>query len=464
MKLQLGELVGDGAFAGVYEAVDDLGRRVAVKIIRASGAAVSTALDHARALARAQHPNVVTVFALDRVTDPETGLEADCVVMELLQGETLRARLRRSRLTLDDARAIGECIISGLRHIHAQGMAHGDLHEDNVMAVGTAAKLIDLLYLDSLALLSTAPRDARLRRDVLSLRVLLYEVLFHSDLDPGDAVEFNTGLGSNASLEDIAAAFQASVDPARRLNLSTLVDHAAARVRDEGFVEGDQYAKAMGDETPTEITEPLLLRLIADATVVFRHRPYLRLLWERLSADQRQRVAAALASALDREVPRGRWSPHLNMLAAFGKSGWESLPATTRLRLESLIVNDILAGHHDIYGPTVGNPGTLGTFAKSLWPYFANRDALVDNLAAKLNQGWYGQNYVGKQFMKSLPLIADTDSRRKLIIDGLAEAVRNDAKVVIRELTALPDDWQREIAHLSNDSRSGGSAVGPSNP
>jgi len=130
MNLTIAHRLGDGAFGDVYEAIDDLGRRVAVKIIREAGAGVSSALDHARALARAQHVNVVTVYGLDRVVDPDTGMMVDCVVMELLEGETLRARLRGPRFSVAEAQAVGGCLTAGLRHIHGQGMAHGDLHED----------------------------------------------------------------------------------------------------------------------------------------------------------------------------------------------------------------------------------------------------------------------------------------------------------------------------------------------
>src|SRR2546427_10525545 len=77
MQITLGERLGEGAFGDVYEAVDELGRRLAVKIIRPSAAAFSTALDHARALARAQHPNVVSIYSLEKVPDPDTGVPID---------------------------------------------------------------------------------------------------------------------------------------------------------------------------------------------------------------------------------------------------------------------------------------------------------------------------------------------------------------------------------------------------
>lgn len=58
MKIDLVEFIDDGAFADVWKATDELGRTFAVKIIREATINVSNALEHARALARANHQNV----------------------------------------------------------------------------------------------------------------------------------------------------------------------------------------------------------------------------------------------------------------------------------------------------------------------------------------------------------------------------------------------------------------------
>src|SRR2546428_1138434 len=426
MQLTLGERLGEGAFGDVYEAVDELGRRLAVKIIRPSAAAFSTALDHARALARAQHPNVVSIYSLEKVPDPDTGVPIDAVVMELLEGETLGDRLARQRLTTEEVRRFGIGILDGLEHIHRQGLAHGDLHVDNVILVGTTPKIIDILYRDSLALLSTASKETRLRKDVLTLRLLLYDALLTSELDPADATEFNALLGSDASLSDVREALTNVLDPARRGNIALRLDQAYQRIRDEGFVEGDQYAKALAQDTPSEVTVPLLERLLEDGGASAKHRPYLRLLWDRLSDKQKAQVAVALSHALDRETPRGHWGTPINMLAAFGKEGWEKLPTVTQLRLEGVIANDILAGHHDIYGTTIGSPGALGTYTNTFWPYVRDRDRLIDNICARLRTNWYGQNYVGKYLLPVLPLIADTVSSHARLASALHSALDND--------------------------------------
>lgn len=214
MKLRLIEKLGDGAFADVWRARDDeLEREVAVKIIREASLGVADALAHAKALARASHHNVVSVFDIAKIVDPDTGVEVDCVVMELLQGVTLAERLKNKELSLSEALNIGIGIINGLSHIHAQGMTHGDLHEENVMVVGDTSKVIDILYLNSLAQLSTQKQDAKLNRDLLSLRLLLQQLIIQSEVVSTEATKFNN-LVTGASIYDMRIAFSQTLSPA----------------------------------------------------------------------------------------------------------------------------------------------------------------------------------------------------------------------------------------------------------
>src|SRR6202022_2516536 len=109
-----------------------------------------SALDHARALGGLPHPNVVSVYSIETVVDPDSGHAADAVVMELLEGDTLALRLRGPRFTQCEVIDVGNGLIGGLEHIHGQGLAHGDLHVENVILVGGTPKIIDILYRDSL--------------------------------------------------------------------------------------------------------------------------------------------------------------------------------------------------------------------------------------------------------------------------------------------------------------------------
>lgn len=449
MKLYLESKLGDGAFADVWKAQDDLGRDVAVKIVRPAGAGIADALAHAKALARTNHQNVVTVIALDRVVDPDSGVESDCVVMELLDGSTLTERLKGPKFSVSEVREVGGAITDGIAHIHAVGMAHGDLHSDNVMVLPHGAKVIDILYLDSLALLSTAPRDARLRRDVRSLRLLLQEIIVHSELDPGEATMFNNLLDTNASIGDIKVALYRVTEPANLDDSRRRLDHAFRRLTDAGFVEGDAYAAALIDETPPSINMPLLQRIIDERIYEPRHVSYVQALWGRLSTAERAALSVRLGVAIDAETPSGRWWPLVRLLRPFAPDGWKGLPALSRLRLENLIVRDVLAGRVDIYQSGAFSAGALGSYANSLWIYFDNQRTLADNIASMLRQNWYTQNYIGKYFFEILPYLARATDTVEEMIAALTTAVRNDARIVVNKLEELPPDWVAQIRAAS---------------
>jgi WD40 repeat protein len=124
-------LVGSGGMGTVYRARDPrLGRDVAVKVIATDGPPSAKRLrrfeDEARAVASLSHPNVLTVFDVgERGGEPY-------VVFELLEGETLRERLRFGALPLRLAIEIGVQVCRGLQAAHVRGILHRDLKPENV--------------------------------------------------------------------------------------------------------------------------------------------------------------------------------------------------------------------------------------------------------------------------------------------------------------------------------------------
>ena len=445
MKLQLLEKLGDGGFADVWLARDELDREVAVKIVRQASVGVADALAHAKALARATHPNVVAVLTLESTGDPQTGERVDCVVMELVDGVTLEKRLSQAKLTTNEVVSLGSGIIDGLSHIHAQGMTHGDLHAQNVMVAGAAAKIIDILYLSSLASISTENRTSRLKRDLLSLRLLLQEIIVNSDIDSAEATEFNNLLESTAQIEDIRSAFQKVTSPDDHAREQRAVDHSFARLIDTDFVEGEAYAAALDEETPAGAILPLLKRIADEKVYETKYRSYVQALWTRLPARQRNEFLAHLSNTIDRETPKGKWWPGLRLVSALRPEGWSGLSKVVQIRLEGLIVKDVLAGHTDIHSVKKLSGGTLGTYATSLWRNFKNPDVLAENLLSLLRQSWYTQNYIGSFFMSTIPPIAEATNKRAEFIRAFRSAVRNDARVVVNKLDELPQDWVSEI-------------------
>lgn len=442
MKLNLIEKLGDGGFADVWRATDELEREVAVKIIRPANAGVADALAHAKALARATHPNVVSVMTLERIPDPASGHEVDCVVMELIDGETLSEVVKGPKLSKDRALDIGRGIVHGLAHIHAQGMAHGDLHEENVMVTGSHAKIIDILYLNSLASLSSEDRSKRLRRDLLSLRIILQQVILHSELDSAEATEFNNLIEVDAHIDDIETAFVRVFSPATD---ERAIEHAYARLIEEDFIEGDEYADALSEETPDFAILPLLKKLVSENNYRLVQQHYIYKLWERLDARGRQEIIQELGKSLDTTVPKGDWTPAIRLLKLVGEDGWNLMSPRLRLKIEGAIVKDVLAGNKDIHSLKSASGGWLGTYASSLWRRFSRPEILADNLITLLNQNWFTQNYVGEFFLRKIPAIARATGKRAEFIKAIRTAVSNDARLIVRKIDDLPDDWVEEI-------------------
>ena len=134
--------LGRGGFGTVWEARDTaLKRRVAFKAIRKTSGAASDdrALAEAEAAAHLLHPNVVTLFDLGR---SEHGA---FLVMELLEGRSLREALEEGPLPPAEAVRIGAAIAAGLAHAHGKGVLHRDLTPSNVFLCANGdVKLLDL--------------------------------------------------------------------------------------------------------------------------------------------------------------------------------------------------------------------------------------------------------------------------------------------------------------------------------
>jgi serine/threonine protein kinase len=130
-RYRLERSLGNGGMGDVFVATDTvLNRRVAIKRLSSALAADEPArarfFREARALARINDPNVVAVFDAGGDTAPY-------LVMELIDGTTLRSELRKSgRVDPERARSIGAGIASGLAAAHAQGVIHRDIKPSNI--------------------------------------------------------------------------------------------------------------------------------------------------------------------------------------------------------------------------------------------------------------------------------------------------------------------------------------------
>ncbi|HEX4953828.1 MAG TPA: protein kinase [Thermoanaerobaculia bacterium] len=130
---QLVRLIGEGGMGRVYEAWDRrLGRQVALKFlpreVARDAAARERFLREARAASALDHPNILTVHDLGETEDGEIYL-----VTAFYEGETLRDRLERGPLAVEEARTVALQVARALRHAHGAGVLHRDIKPANVM-------------------------------------------------------------------------------------------------------------------------------------------------------------------------------------------------------------------------------------------------------------------------------------------------------------------------------------------
>lgn len=128
--------LGEGGMGAVFEGLHDaLSRRVAIKVLRAqfldNPSVLTRFFNEARAVNVIEHPGLVPVSDCGQLPDGSPYL-----VMDLLRGETLSARLRRERpLPADLALAIAAQLASILQATHAVNIVHRDLKPGNIMLV-----------------------------------------------------------------------------------------------------------------------------------------------------------------------------------------------------------------------------------------------------------------------------------------------------------------------------------------
>ena len=203
-RYEIVALMDAGGMGEVYRAHDaELGRAVAVKILPTAFADHPDRLRRfeleARAAAALNHPNILAVYDVGRHDG------TPYIVSELLEGQSLRARLDGAALPLRKAVEFGIQIAEGLAAAHDKGIVHRDLKPENIFVTrDERLKILDfglakLVELDSVTL-TAAPHTADgavlgtvgylspeqasglpadHRSDVFSVGAILFEMVMH---------------------------------------------------------------------------------------------------------------------------------------------------------------------------------------------------------------------------------------------------------------------------------------------
>jgi serine/threonine protein kinase/tetratricopeptide (TPR) repeat protein len=124
--------LGEGGMGEVFRAVDTrLGRAVAVKVTHEQfGARFEREV---RAISSLNHPNICTLYDVG----------PNYLVMELVEGETLAALLKRGALSVPNAILYASQIAAALAEAHAKGIVHRDLKPGNIMIARSGVKVLD---------------------------------------------------------------------------------------------------------------------------------------------------------------------------------------------------------------------------------------------------------------------------------------------------------------------------------
>ncbi|MEK6303754.1 MAG: protein kinase [Acidobacteriota bacterium] len=292
---QLLELLAKGGMGEVYLAEDiRLGRKVALKLLppelTSDQPRVLRFQQEARTASALNHPNILTIFDIGEVESTHF------IATEFVKGETLRACMSATRMSVQKALNIIVQVASALGAAHEVGVVHRDIKPENIMvrpdgivkvldfgiakltqrmpAGGSSEMgLLPLVNTEPGMLMGTpkymSPEQMRglevdERTDIFSLGVVLYEML--AGTPPFEAATIGDIIVAILQNEPPPMSQHAGAVPA---GLQQIVDKALCKDRDERYqTMGDLISDLRGQGTNAEIDQQTVLPLWSGAATI----------------------------------------------------------------------------------------------------------------------------------------------------------------------------------------------------
>lgn len=258
-RYKIVERLGGGGMSVVWKAYDlVLDRNVALKVLRPEMSEddefISRFRREAQSVASLSHPNIVNIYDVGE----DSGLYF--IVMELVEGETLRDRLKaKGKLSVAESLEIARGICEGLAHAHARRIIHRDIKPQNILLTHKGdVKVADFGIARALGGVSTTSRDVVVgsapylspeqakngtvstRSDLYSLGVVMFEMLTGKPPYVGDspvAVALQHVQGKVPKVADTSPYVPIEVDQ--------LVQKALAKNPSERFSSADDMLVAI---------------------------------------------------------------------------------------------------------------------------------------------------------------------------------------------------------------------------
>lgn len=264
-RYQVGELIGRGGMADVFEGVDlRLGRKVAIKLLKSELANDETFesrfAKEAQASAKMAHPTIVRIYDAGEETSTDSNgssVKTPFIIMEYVNGRLLRDIMHDKKLTLKEAADFAKGVLTALEISHKAGIIHRDIKASNIMVTAQGqVKVMDFGIARAIAdssetqthtvgIVGTAqyfsPEQARgevvdSRTDLYSMGVLLYEMLAGRPPFKGDTA---VSVAYQHVSEKVSP--PSEHNPEISAELDQVVLNALAKDREERFQTAEEF-------------------------------------------------------------------------------------------------------------------------------------------------------------------------------------------------------------------------------